>query len=94
VLTRQAHSFETDVWAFGVVLYELFTGERPLRRAEIEAIRNLGAASFCDAYVEAVREAVARTLQHKPEVCQVVLRCLEVLPTRRRMPKVSGEMEE
>jgi serine/threonine protein kinase len=91
ILTRQPHSFEADVWAYGVLLSELFAGKRPLPRSEIEALRKGSHASAVrQALVKATREAVVRTMAHRPELCRAVLGCLEEDPARRCFPRAEA----
>jgi hypothetical protein len=66
----------TDVWAMGVILYELLTGQKPFVGASREDLR----AAVCRA-TPARPRALQPRLDRRLE--KVVLRCLEKEPTKR-----------
>lgn len=93
VLMKQPHGCEVDMWAFGVLMHELFTGQRPLRRTEIEEVRRgKGGVALQEAFVKAAREAVMKNLEHRPQLCRAVLRCMEGVPEQRRLPETGTQM--
>jgi serine/threonine-protein kinase len=73
----------TDVFAFGVLAYELLTYERPFRAQEISAL-------FYKLLNEDAVAISSRTAGVPPELERVVLRCLAKDPAKRWSP--TGEL--
>ncbi len=75
-LERGRVSFSSDLYSLGLVLYETFTGRRPIdatSRREIMAIHRSGPPSQPSSIVEGL----------DPLVEQTIMRCLEVDPEQR-----------
>lgn len=82
-------SFRTDVWAFGAVLFEMFTGERPFQGTTLEGL--WAAIVHANPNFRLLAQAGA------PEGIQkMVQRCLEKRPERRYsgFQQISEELEE
>jgi eukaryotic-like serine/threonine-protein kinase len=63
----------TDIWAFGVMLYEMSTGERPFRGDNIYLL--------CNSILRDIPRQVS--LEPFPGLTTIILRCLEKEPARR-----------
>ncbi len=71
-------SVQSDIFAFGVVLYELATGRHPFHRPDLPDVQSIRAIQFIDP--KPPREIVP-TLPMELE--SVILRCLEKQPSSR-----------
>ncbi len=71
-------SVQSDIFAFGVVLYELATGRHPFHRPDLPDVQSIRAIQFIDP--KPPREIVP-TLPRELE--SVILRCLEKQPSSR-----------
>ena len=71
-------SVQSDIFAFGVVLYELATGRHPFHRPDLPDVQSIRAIQFVDP--KPPREIVSAL---PVELESVILRCLEKQPSSR-----------
>ncbi len=71
-------SVQSDIFAFGVVLYELVTGRHPFHRPDLPDFQSIRAIQFVDP--PSLREIVPAI---PSELESVILRCLEKQPSSR-----------
>jgi tetratricopeptide (TPR) repeat protein len=71
-------SVQSDIWALGVILYELVCGRHPFARPEFDEFQNIRAIQFVDP------PALAECRPDVPaELASVIGRCLEKNPAER-----------
>ncbi len=80
-------SVQSDVWAMGVILYELASGHHPFARADAEDFQAIRAIQYLDP--PALRSLVPHI---PPELESVIAKCLEKNPTARYVS--AGEVRE
>jgi WD40 repeat protein/serine/threonine protein kinase len=73
---EEACSEATDVWAFGVLLHELVTGERPYRADSLLSLA-------CKVTGDEVAPAPILSEHAPPELAPLIARCLEKSPAAR-----------
>ena len=72
----EAVDHRTDIWSFGVILYEVLTGKRPFEADDREAV--------CYAITHKSPEPLNRWRPQVPEeLSRIVLKCLEKEPANR-----------
>ena len=91
-------SAATDIWAFGVILYELICGERPYSGATVEALRDAALAPLPSASRAACPPALAQLIdrclsrdpQARPQAPQILERLDEVLGESSARPRAES----
>ncbi|MEO0477990.1 MAG: serine/threonine-protein kinase [Planctomycetota bacterium] len=69
-------SVESDIYAFGILLYELLTGERPFRGSNLQELRA--------AHESPIRPSLeGRIVDVNPQIERVLTRCLSIDPRQR-----------
>ena len=75
-ITKNLYSNKTDVWAFGIMLYEIFHGESPF--AKCIDMKDLAEKVYIPLHVTCIRNDLSTQLK------ELMLCCLEIDMDKRK----------